>query len=75
MLKMARLDCAINEKCWSVDGGQGICPLFSSPPRRIDSSRVPTPGICHPRRKKRLIPGGEPGGRGCWAQLELTDAS
>ena len=32
MLKMALFDCAINEKCCSVDGGRGICPLFSSPP-------------------------------------------
>ena len=44
MLKMALLDCAINEKCCSADGGQGICPLFSSPPPRgFDSSRVSTP--------------------------------
>ena len=28
MLKMALLDCAINEKCCSLDGGRGICPLF-----------------------------------------------
>ena len=41
----------------------------------FDSSRVPTPGICHPRQKKMLMPGGQPGGRGvAWAQLELTDA-
>ena len=26
MLKMALLDCAINEKCYGVDGGRGICP-------------------------------------------------
>ena len=31
MLKMALLDCAINEKCCSVDRGWGICPLFLSP--------------------------------------------
>ena len=31
MLKMALLDCAINEKCCSVDGGRGICSHFSSP--------------------------------------------
>ena len=35
MPKMARLDCAINEKCCRVDGGQDICPLFSSPPREF----------------------------------------
>ena len=35
MLKMALFDCAINEKCCSVDGGRGICPLFNF---------IPTPG-------------------------------
>ena len=35
MLKMALLDCVVNEKCCSVDRGRGICPLFSSPPRGI----------------------------------------
>ena len=33
MLKTALFDCVINEKCYSVDGGRGICPLFSPPPR------------------------------------------
>ena len=28
MLKTALFDLAINEKCCSVDGGRGICPLF-----------------------------------------------
>ena len=66
MLKMALFDCAINEKCCSVDGGRGICPLFSSP----------TPGICHPRHKNanaRGLARRGGGGRG-WAQVELTDA-
>ena len=31
ILKMVVFDCAINEKCCSVDGGRGICHLFSSP--------------------------------------------
>ena len=35
MLKMALLDCAINEKCFVFDGGRGIRPLFSSSPRGI----------------------------------------
>ena len=44
MPKTALFDCAINEKCYSVDEGRGICPLFSSPPGGgFDSSRVPTP--------------------------------
>ena len=69
MLKTALFDCAINEKCCSVDGGRGIRPLFLSPPW----------GSPHPREfaiqgKKTLMPGGQPGGGGVWAQLELTDA-
>ena len=43
MLKMALLDCAINEKCCSVDGGRGICPLFSYPPRGIWQFESPHP--------------------------------
>ena len=57
MLKTALFDCAINEKCCSVDGGRGIRPLFLSPPW----------GSPHPREfaiqgKKTLMPGGQPGG-------------
>ena len=55
MLKMALFDCVINEKCCSVDGGRGICPLFSSPPRGFDSSRVPTPGNLLSKAKKMLM--------------------
>ena len=47
MLKMALFDSAI-----SIDGGQGICPLFSSHPRGFDSSRVPTPGNLPSKAKK-----------------------
>ena len=61
MLKMALLDSAINEKCCSVDGGRDICPLFSSPPRGFDSSRVPTPGNLPSKAKKMLMPGCQPG--------------
>ena len=69
MLKMALLDCAINEKCCSVDGGRGICPLFSPPPRGIRQLKSPHP---RPREfaiqgKKMLIPGGQPGGGGLGA--------
>ena len=35
MLKMTLFDSAINDKCCSVDGGLGICPLFSFPPLGI----------------------------------------
>ena len=72
---MALLDCAINTKCCAVDGGRGIFPLFSSPPR----------GICqlkslHSREfailgKKNANSGGSTReGEGGWAQVELTDA-
>ena len=50
MLKMELLDCAINKKCCSVDGGQGICPRFfptlgdltaqESPPWEFECPRV-----------------------------------
>ena len=43
MLKMALFDCAIYGKCCSVDGGRGICPLFSSPPRGIWQLKSPHP--------------------------------
>ena len=43
MLKTALFDCAINEKCCSVNGGRGICPLFSSPPRGIWQLKSPHP--------------------------------
>ena len=36
MLKMALFDCAINEKCYSVDGGRGICPIFRPHPGAFD---------------------------------------
>ena len=58
----------------SVDGGRGICPLFSSPPRGFDSSRVPTPGnLPFKAKKKSQCPGVSPGGGG-WSQLELIEA-
>ena len=41
MLKTALFDCAINEKCCSVDEGRGILPLFSSPPRGICQVKIP----------------------------------
>ena len=60
---MALFDCAINEKCCNVDGGRGICRLFSSPLRGIWQLKSP-----HPRefaiqgRKKMPMPGVSPGG-------------
>ena len=34
---------SINKKCCSVDGGRGICPLFSSPPWGIWQLKSPHP--------------------------------
>ena len=70
---MALLDCAINKKCCTVDGGRGICPLFSSPPRGICRFKSPHPREFAIQGQKMLIPGDQPGG-GAWAQVELTDA-
>ena len=58
MFKTALLDCAINGEFCSVDGGRGICLRFSPHPGGFDQR------ICHPRQKKVLMPGGQPGGGG-----------
>ena len=47
--------------------------LFRPHPGRFDSSRVPNPGNLPSKAKKMLMPGGQPGGGGGWAQVELTD--
>ena len=54
MFKTALFDCAINEKCSLVVLTEdGAFALFFRPhPGGFDSSRVPIPGICHPRQKK-----------------------
>ena len=61
MLKMAPLDCAINElwQCWRRTGH---LPSFSSSPQGIDSARVPTPQNLPSKAKQMLMPGGQPGG-------------
>ena len=59
---MALFDCASNEKCCSVDGGRGIGPLFSSPPRGIWQLKNPHPREFAIQGKKILMPGGQPGG-------------
>ena len=66
MFKTASFDCAINEKCCSVDGGRGICPLFSSPPRGIWQLKSPHPREFAIQGKKNAIkcPGVSPGGGG-----------
>ena len=68
MLKMALFYCAINENCCSVDGGRGICPLFSSPLRGIWQLKSPHPREFAIQGKKNA------NARGGWAQVELTDA-
>ena len=75
MLKTALFDCAINKKCCSVDGGRGICPLFSSPPRGIWQLKSPHPREFAIQGQKNANARGSArgGGRG-WAQVELTDA-
>ena len=74
MLKIELFDCAINEKCCSVDGGRGICPLFSSPPRGIWQLKSLLPQEFAIQGKQNAYARGSPrgGGEG-WAQLELTD--
>ena len=65
MFETALFDGAINEKCCSVDGGRGICPLFPSPHQGILHFKSP-----HPRefaiqgKKKRLMAWDQPGGGG-----------
>ena len=61
------------KKGCSVDGGRGICPLFSSPPRGIRQLKSP-----HSRefaiQSKNANARGSARGWGGWAQVELTDA-
>ena len=61
---MELLDWAINEKCYSVDGGQGICPLFLSPPRGIWQLKSPHSREFVVQGKKMPMPGGQPRGGG-----------
>ena len=74
MLKIAPLDCAINKKCCSIDGGQAFALFFHLHPGGFDSSaqESPPPGIRHPRQ--RINANARRSATGGWAQLELTDA-
>ena len=59
MIKTALFDCAINEKCCSVQTEDGAFAVFPRPhPGGFDSSRVPTPGNLPTKAKKMLMPGG-----------------
>ena len=59
-------------QCWQRTGH--LPSFFVPTPGDLTAQQSPPQGICHPRQKKLLIPGGKPGGGGGWAQLELTDA-
>ena len=63
------------KKGCSVDGGRGICPLFSSPPRGIRQLKSPHPREFAIQGKNANARGSARGGEGGgWAQVELTDA-
>ena len=62
-----------NKKCCTVDGGRGIFPLFSSPPRGICQLKSPHPREFAIQGKKNATSRGSARG-GAWAQVELTDA-
>ena len=66
MPKMALFDCAINEKCCSVDGGRNICPLFSSPLRGIWQLKSLHPREFAIQGKKNANARGEAGRRWNW---------
>ena len=53
MLSTALFNCAINEKCCSVDGGRAFAFIFRSHPRGFDSSRIPTHGNLPSKRGKK----------------------
>ena len=63
---MALLDCAINKKYCTVDGGRGICQLKSPHPREF---------AIQGKRNANSRGSARGGGLGWgWAQVELTDA-
>ena len=66
------VDCAINEKCCSVDGERGICSLFPSPPWGIWQLKSLLPQEFAIQGKQNAYARESPRGEG-WAQLELTD--
>ena len=70
MFKMALFDCAINEKCYSVYGGQAICPLISSPPRGIWQLKSPHPLEFVIQGKKNANAQGSAGEGGVAAEID-----
>ena len=63
-------------QCWRRTGHFPSFFVFAA--RKLTAQESPPPpGICHPRSQKMQMPGVSPDGgrgRGCWAQLELTNA-
>ena len=72
MFKTALFDFAINEECCSVDGGRGICSLFSSPPQGIWQLKSPHAREFAIQGKKNANAQGS--AQGGWVHLELIDA-
>ena len=65
MLKMALFDCAINEKCCSVDRGRAFARFFRPHSGGFYSSRVPTPWNLPSKAKKNAnAQGSDRGGAG-----------
>ena len=65
MLKTALFDCAINEKCCSVDGldgGWGFALFFRPHPGDVTAQESPPPEICHPWQKNPNARGSARGG-------------
>ena len=60
---MALFDCAINEKCCSIDGGQlrtGHLPSFFVPTTGNLTTQKSPPGNLPSKAKKMPLPGGQP---------------
>ena len=77
MFQTALFDCAINEKCCSVDGGRGIPFFFRPHPGGIWQLKCPHPREFAIQGRKNANARGSArrgGGGEDWAQLELTDA-
>ena len=73
---MALLDCEINENSYALLMEDGALAFFFRP-RPGGFAAEETSGICHPGKKNANARGqprmGGGGGKGGWAQLELSD--
>ena len=68
MFKTALFDCAINEKCCSVDEGRAFALFFCPLPGDLTAQESPPPGISFPRQKKKKSNAGGGAGRS-WKSL------